>query len=269
MDLNEKVGGMTVDIEPTVERFQADQPALRNAYLSGAINNANNLDRVAIIDLRGPDPGAFHDAYRSWAIRARLEREQGHYRNHVIWMGHVPLMGDPRYVTEGLVAMDRWLAAVEQDGSATPLASKIVSNRPADINDRCSQIPEVEQVSVPGLGQVCKLEHVETRYGTPATVAGESIATDTNKCTLKPHLRLDYYPVEFTRRPVGTAPERLPDRRLRLDQARRRPARHAGLAELPGRRGQRDLWRPVAWAGARRLRSGLDEPGFGSWRSGL
>ena len=44
---------------------------------AAAINSGNNLDQVAIIDLRGPDPGAFHDAYRSWAIRARLEREHG------------------------------------------------------------------------------------------------------------------------------------------------------------------------------------------------
>ena len=41
-------------------------------YRTGAINTANNLDKVAIIDLRGPDPGAFHDVYRTYAMRARL-----------------------------------------------------------------------------------------------------------------------------------------------------------------------------------------------------
>jgi len=30
------------------------------------------------------------------------------------------------------------------------------------------------------------------------TVAGESVATDTNKCALKPLRRADYYPVAFT-----------------------------------------------------------------------
>jgi hypothetical protein len=45
---------------------------------------------------------------------------------------------------------------------------------------------------------VCELEQVQTRYGTPATVAGESIATDTNQCQLKPLRRADYYPIEFT-----------------------------------------------------------------------
>ena len=198
VDLNAKVGGVDIDINPTEERIAATEPALTNAYRSGAINQGNNLDRVAIIDLRGPDPGAFHDAYRSWATRARLEREQGHFRNHVIWFGHVPLVGDPRYESEAILAMDRWLAAVEADTSDRPLAEKIVGARPADIEDRCSQIPGVEQVDVPGLGRVCEHEQVQTRYGTPATVAGESIATDTNSCRLKPLRRSDYYPVEFT-----------------------------------------------------------------------
>jgi hypothetical protein len=51
----------------------------------------------------------------------------------------------------------------------------------------------VEQV-----GAVCEHEQVQTRCGTPATVAGESIATDTNKCALKPLRRGDYYPIVFT-----------------------------------------------------------------------
>jgi hypothetical protein len=198
VDLNAEIGGDDIDVNPTEERFPATQPALANAYRAGAINTTNNLDQVAIIDLRGPDPGAFHDAYRSWTIRARLEREHGTFANHVIWFGAAPLIGDPRWTTEGLVAMDRWLAAVEADDSNAPLAEKVIANRPADVQDRCSQIPGVELIALPGLGPICELEQVQTRYGTPRTVAGESIATDQNKCALKPLLRSDYYPVEFT-----------------------------------------------------------------------
>jgi hypothetical protein len=153
---------------------------------------------VAIIDLRGPDPGAFHDAYRSWAIRARLEREHGTFANQVIWFGAVPLLGDPNYATEGMVAMDRWLAAVEADRGSGSLATKIIRDRPGDVNDRCSQLEGLEMVSVPGIGAVCELKEVQTRYGTPRTVAGEGVETDTNKCTLKPLRRLDYYPITFT-----------------------------------------------------------------------
>ena len=35
-------------------------------------------------------------------------------------------------------------------------------------------------------------------YSTPRVVAGESIATDNNKCSLKPLRRTDYTPVQFT-----------------------------------------------------------------------
>jgi hypothetical protein len=65
----------------------ADQPALANAYRSGAINEASNSRDVAIIDLRGPDPGAFHDVYRAFAVRARLDRQNGTHANQVIWEG--------------------------------------------------------------------------------------------------------------------------------------------------------------------------------------
>jgi Tannase-like family of unknown function (DUF6351) len=198
VDLNAKIGGETIDVVPTAERFPATQPALANAYRSGAVNTTNNLDQLAIIDLRGPDPGAFHDAYRSWAIRSRLEREHGTFANQVIWFGQVPLMGDPNYESEAIVAMDRWLASVEADGSDKPLSQKILDNRPADIQDRCSQVDGVEQVSVPGIGTVCEHEQLQTRYGTPRTVAGEPISTDQNKCTLAPLRRSDYYPIEFT-----------------------------------------------------------------------
>jgi hypothetical protein len=198
VDLNHKIGGGDIDINPTPERLRADQPALANAYRSGAVNSANNLDQVAIIDLRGPDPGAFHDAYRSWAIRARLEREHGTFANHVIWFGAVPLMGDPGYADEALVAMDRWLSAVESDGAPGTLAQKVIRDRPGDVRDRCAQIDGLELISLPGLGPVCELKDVQTRYGTPRTVAGEGVETDNNKCTLKPLRRLDYYPISFT-----------------------------------------------------------------------
>jgi hypothetical protein len=197
VDLNAKIGGRSIDIQPTEQRFAASRDALRNAYLSGGVNSTNNMDGLAVIDLRGPDPGAFHDAYRSWAIRARMEREQGHFpKNHVIWFGAVPLTGG--YGDEAVVAMDRWLTAVEADDSDRTLAQKVADNRPDDVHDQCSNVAGVEAVNVPGVGVVCQHEQLQTRYGTPHTVAGESVATDTNKCALKPLRKSDYYPIEFT-----------------------------------------------------------------------
>jgi hypothetical protein len=198
VDLNHKIGGGNIDSIWKPERFTADQPALANAYKSGSVNSTSQLNKVAIIDLRGPDPGAFHDAYRSWAIRARLEREHGTFANQVIWFGAVPLMGDPRYADQALVAMDRWLSAVEGDRGIGTLAQKIIRNRPSDVNDRCTQVDALEMVQIPGIGSVCNLKDVQTRYGTPRTVAGEGVETDNNKCALKPLRRTDYYPIAFS-----------------------------------------------------------------------
>jgi len=94
--------------------------------------------------------------------------------------------------------MDRWLAAVEADKSDKSLAQKVADNRPDDVHDQCSNVPGVEAAAVPGVGTVCENETLQTRFGTPHTVAGESIATDTNKCALKPLRRTDYYPIAFT-----------------------------------------------------------------------
>jgi hypothetical protein len=203
VDINSKIGGVGIDNEPTKARVKADQPALERVYRSGAVNETNNLKGVAIIDLRGPDPGAFHDAYRSWSIRARLEREEGHFpKNQVIWFGPAPLIGSPTYTTEGLQAMNRWLDAVEADPRGISLEEKIAADRPQDVHDRCDSTEAteelVEKVEIPGVGQVCNAPLVETKFSTTRVVAGESISTDNMECQLKPLRRSDYYPIEFT-----------------------------------------------------------------------
>jgi Tannase-like family of unknown function (DUF6351) len=199
VDINSKIGGADVDLKPQPQRFAANEPALVRSYVSGAVNETNNLKNVAIIDLRGPDPGAFHDAYRSWSIRARLEAAEGHFPlNQVIWFGPAPLIGSPTYTTEALLAMDRWLSAVEGDSRNLTLQEKVEKDRPVEVHDQCSNIEGVEQVNVPGVGPVCQLPAAETRFSTPRVISGESIATDKQKCQLKPLQQSDYYPIQFT-----------------------------------------------------------------------
>jgi hypothetical protein len=233
IDLNRKVGGFDVDINPIPERLRADMPALRNVYRSGGVNDASHLAEVAIIDLRGPDPGLAHDAFHSWAMRERLIRTQGHADNHVIWFGPVPLLGDLTYATESFLAMDRWLSQVESDTRALPLAQKIVSDKPTDVRDRCTSLSGLsgpDGVSIPIVGtilndplrpltdllnpitsalnqlllnplqdQLCGIPLVQflvqTRFGTPRTVAGDDLTTLTNKCQLKPLNQSDNYGV--------------------------------------------------------------------------
>ncbi len=199
IDLNEKIGGYDNNYDTTTARMTAEEPALTNDYKGGGIDETNNLTDVAIIDLRGPDAGSFHDAYRSWAIRARLEQAEGHFpTNDVIWFGETPLIGDPDYAAEALVAMDGWLSAVEADHRNLNLEQKIADDRTSTVHDRCSDIPDVDQVVVPGVGEVCQSPLVQTRFATPRMEAGESIATDQEKCQLEPLSQSSYYPVVFS-----------------------------------------------------------------------
>jgi hypothetical protein len=199
VDINQKIGGYDNDYDTTAGRMVAEQPALANGYRSGAIDETNNLTDVAIIDLRGPDVGSFHDAYRSWTIRARLEQQEGHFpKNDVIWFGETPLIGDPQYTTEAFEAMDGWLSAVDADHRHLSLQGKIADDRPASVHDQCSDVPDLDQVNLPGVGEVCQLPLAQTKFATPRIEAGESIATDIEKCRLQAVRQSDFYPITFT-----------------------------------------------------------------------
>ena len=193
VDVNRKIGGRDIDYEPTEGRAVADRVAVGRAFRSGAVNTASNLDQVAILDLRGPDPGAFHDVYRTYALRARLDREHGTHANMVLWRGSVPLFGDASYQDAAILAMDQWLAKVERDRTSRPLPKKIIANKPAALVDRCSD----------GAGGGTNLpaeycDAVVQSYSTARIEAGMPFTDDVIKCRLKPLRRSDYYPVLFS-----------------------------------------------------------------------
>jgi hypothetical protein len=156
------------------------------------INEANNLNQTAIIDCRGPNPGLFHDAYRAFAVRARLDRGHGTHANQLIWEGPVPLTADKDCELNTFIAMDRWLSSVESDHSRTALPQKLIRDKSADLSDECWD----------GAGNklsnsLCPAGVVNVE-GTPRTVAGDAITTDANKCQLKPLQRSDYPGITFT-----------------------------------------------------------------------
>ncbi len=172
VDLNEKIGGGDVDLNPVPERLQGDTRAVRNAYRSGMINQGANLGGVVIVDHAGPDPGAAHDYAHTWWIRDRMLRSQGHLDNVVLWFGPAPLIGDLDWPAEALDAVDRWLTAVAADRSKRSRAKKIAADRPADVADRCEL-------------DFCEQE-LATRYGTPRQVAGGDELNEIVKCALGP-----------------------------------------------------------------------------------
>lgn len=187
IDLNEKIGGMDVDTNFIAQRTPALESALVHAYRSGLINETTNLDQTAIIDCRGPDPGLFHDAYRAFAIRGRLDRAHGNHDNQLIWEGPFPIVGDAQCNQTSLIAMDRWLSSIEKDTSNIPLSQKVAKDKPSDLDDSC-----FDGIGTKLFDGLCG-ELIVPLYGTPRSVAGDAITTDTNKCQLKPLNRADNY----------------------------------------------------------------------------
>ena len=53
---------------------------MANAYRTGLINEANNLDEVAIINHGGPDPGIAHDYAHAFWTEDRLQARPGPHR---------------------------------------------------------------------------------------------------------------------------------------------------------------------------------------------
>jgi hypothetical protein len=192
VDLNAKIGGLDIDANPVPTRDNGASPSLARAYRSGMINETTSLNQVAIIDCRGPNPGAFHDAYRAFAVRARLERAHGTHANQLIWEGPVPLTADSDCELNSFKAMDGWLTAVERDHGHASVPHKIIHDKPKGITDECWD-GNGKKLS----NSLCPAGVVNVA-GTPRTVAGDPITTDANKCQLKPLTRSDFHGVTFT-----------------------------------------------------------------------
>lgn len=187
LDLNAKIGGVDVDANPTTNRNLGNATALANAYKSGMINTASNYDQTAIIDCRGPDPAAAHDAYRAFAIRNRLDQMHGSHANQLIWEGPYPLGADTACAQDAFLAIDRWLAVVEKDTRSVPLGAKIAEGKPDDLGDVCYDGSGVK------LSDGLCPDAVVSVYETPRIIAGDSITTLASKCQLKPLDRSDNY----------------------------------------------------------------------------
>jgi hypothetical protein len=197
--LNAGIGGFDLDLNRIDPRTGADPVGIRRAFRSGAVNTGAHLDQVAIIDLRGPDPGAFHDVYRTSSMTDRLVREHGTSENQVLWEGPVPLIGAATFVDEGIAAMDAWLAVVDADKRDVPLPQKVLDARvKAGVSDRCTDALGIDR---PGMDSCVE---VDTQvFSSPRIEAGGGAdavgyADDTLACQLMPLEDFDYGSVSFT-----------------------------------------------------------------------
>jgi uncharacterized tannase-like protein DUF6351 len=189
--LNAYIGGVNIDLGYQPQRTVPDLQALRNAYRTGLINEANNLT-LPIIDTRGPnDPGLAHDSFRTFAVTARLQQQHGTSANQVVWEGPAPIIGDFQYTKMALEAMNAWVGRIYADHSDKPYAKKVIDDKPASIHEQCSDGDGTILTN-----SLCPSAVVPV-YGTPRTVAGEPISTYQNECQLEP-LSRSSYDVTFT-----------------------------------------------------------------------
>jgi hypothetical protein len=196
VDLNAKSGGRDIDFNQTAARTQADAFGVDAAYRSGAVNEATQLDKVAIID-EPNDNVEIHEEYRAWALSSRLDHAFGTHANHVIWYGEAASK------PSNFLAMDRWLAAVEADHRAVPKPQKIIDDKPTDVTDHCY----IGNEDVPSQDTCQKLMGPWT--GTRAA-AGGPFSGDVVQCALKALQPADYFPVQFSNAQWATLQQTFP-----------------------------------------------------------
>ena len=168
----------------------ADAEALRIAYQDGIIGDAKQWAKVPMIDWRGNDNSNIHMNWRAFAVRDRLDRVNGGHGNQVIWRYGPGLLPPPQLMVDSLVTIDKWVAAIKADTSATPLEQKVVKNRPAEAFDFC-YIGNDYTTKVTDWSK-CDADPVLKYFASPRQVAGGPLAEDVLKCQLKPLKRSDY-----------------------------------------------------------------------------
>ena len=181
IDLNSKIGSHDINYNFQSTRVEADAGALASTYLAGYVNEAKGMATVANIHLRPTDTTTIHHQYRAWSIRARLDHANGTHGNQAIWY-------NAGSQNEAYDVMDQWLTALTSDRSTASHAQKVINNRPATANDRCS--------NQDGAGLTMQ-QCTGVDDGSPRMVAGESLTDDIVECQLKP-LDRSSYSVTFT-----------------------------------------------------------------------
>lgn len=194
VQVNEGIGSYSPDLVWSgtagvpAARVASLPSTLENLYFTAGVGDARLLSQVAIIDLRGnQNPnGDIHANWRSWSMRERLDKANGHHDNHLIWASTPGLVPGAALASKAFLTMDAWLAAVEADTSGRKRARKIVANRPIDLHDMCLTTTGATDAQVEqdvGLGTPeCPVVY----QSTPRQVAGGPFTEDVFKCELKP-----------------------------------------------------------------------------------
>lgn len=224
VDLNQKIGGITIDGKPQANRSVVDENTASIAYRSGAVMDASKVEDVPIIDLRAYNESAeIHTSGNSTKLRARLDRANGHHDNQITWTWNngVPIVGvgPPQDIElKSFLLLDKWLARIEADKRDLPKARKVVLNKPRDAVDACfagspgpgapglPSTPGNQQITDPG---TCN--SLYPFYSLTRPAAGAPATDDVIQCALSPIDPEDYLPAQLSDAQLATLRETFPN----------------------------------------------------------
>jgi hypothetical protein len=201
LDINEKIGGFDVDGNMVADRMVADPIAVRAAYRTGRVNQAQGgMGLVPIIDYRtyydDLPGGDVHMRFQQFTTDARLLKATGTTDNRVM------LTEDRRYgafetkspeLRQALMQMDQWLTALSKDTSNDKAIVKIRRGKPADLVDACWTKDATPQKIVEKQQYLAgRCNDIYPSHSFPRGVAGAPITNDVIKCQLKPVSVSDY-----------------------------------------------------------------------------
>jgi hypothetical protein len=201
LDVNEKIGGFDIDGNMVAGRMVADPIAVRAAYRTGRVNQAQGgMGLVPIIDYRtyydDLPGGDVHMRFQQFTTDARLLKATGTTDNRVM------LTEDRRYgafetkspeLRQALMQMDQWLTALSKDTSNDKAIVKIRRAKPADLVDACWTKDATPQKIVEKQQYLTgRCNDIYPSHSFPRGVAGTPITNDIIKCQLKPISASDY-----------------------------------------------------------------------------
>ena len=203
LDLNERIGGWDIDFQWQPARTEADPSALRIAYETGRVTSGTGgLATTPIIDERNYRDlvADFHQSYYSFAMRARLIRDNGQAANYVLQRRTALLSR----ADENLALMDEWLTSLALDFSDADPATKLERAKPEALVDSCWGDDGTQVAESPLFDTERLFDNTEGRcnsmypiHAGPRMIAGGPLTNDVLKCQREPLDRTDY-DVEFT-----------------------------------------------------------------------
>ena len=199
-DLNEDVGGLDVDAEPTAQRTAADPVARRNAYATGRMLwGGNGLGDVPLIDYRAYTDqqagGDIHMRYQSFSTRARLVAANGDAGNQVMLVENGArglINSESPVMTYALDQIDRWIANVRHDSKSGSEHARVSRNRPKGLEDSC-WTPSGERIREKQVYRGdTRCNRLYPSYASPRLQAGGPVASNVISCRLAAPARASY-----------------------------------------------------------------------------